>query len=88
MPKKKNNSVDDEKYDEYTVKEKLYRKYKARHRDNTRRQQRLRKLKSKEDEEMNTLESLAHEPNQYSRLGWQVEFKEEYDNITVTIAPD
>ena len=46
------------------------------------------KLKSKEDEEMNTLESLAHEPNQYSRLGCQVEFKEEYDNITVTIAPD
>lgn len=49
MPKKKNNSVNDEKYDEYTVKEKLYRKYKARHRDNTRRQQRLRKLKSKEE---------------------------------------
>ena len=46
------------------------------------------KLKSKEDEKMNTLESLAHEPNQYSRLGCQVEFKEEYDNITVTIAPD
>ena len=49
MPKKKNNSVNDERYDEYTVKEKLYRKYKARHRDNTRRQQRLRKLKFKED---------------------------------------
>ena len=46
------------------------------------------KLKAKEDEEINTLESLALEPNQYSRLGCQVEFKKDYDNITVTIAPD
>jgi hypothetical protein len=49
MPKKKNKSVEDERYDDHTVKEKLYRKYKARHRDTSRRQQRLRKLKSKED---------------------------------------
>ena len=46
------------------------------------------KLTSKEEEEISTLESLALEPNQYSRLGCQVEFKKEYDNITVTIAPD
>ena len=46
------------------------------------------KLTTKEDEEITTLESLALEPNQYSRLGCQVEFKKEYDNISVTIAPD
>ena len=46
------------------------------------------KLKAKENEEIETLESLALEPNHYSRLGCQVEFKKEYDNITVTIAPD
>ena len=46
------------------------------------------KLKAKEDEEIDTLESLALEPNQYSRLGCQVEFKKKHDNITVTIAPD
>ena len=46
------------------------------------------KLKAKEDEEIDTLESLALESNQYSRLGCQVEFKKEYDNITVTIASD
>ena len=46
------------------------------------------KLKSKEDDEITTLESLALEPNNYSRLGCQLEFKKEYDSITVTIAPD
>ena len=46
------------------------------------------KLKTKEEEEIATLESLAVEPNQYSRLACQVEFKKEFDNITVTIAPD
>ena len=46
------------------------------------------KLKAKEDEEITTLESLANEPKQYSRLGCQIEFKEDYDNMTVTIAPD
>ena len=46
------------------------------------------KLKAKEEDETTTLESLALESNQYSRLGCQVEFKKEYDNITVTIAPD
>ena len=46
------------------------------------------KLKIKEDEEIDTLESLALEPDQYSRLGCQVEFKKAFDNITVTIAPD
>ena len=46
------------------------------------------KLKAKEDEEIDTLESLALEPNQYSRLGCQVEFRKEYNNITVTIVHD
>ena len=46
------------------------------------------KLKAKDKEEIMTLESLAIEPNQCSRLGCQIEFKKEYDNITVTIAPD
>ena len=46
------------------------------------------KLTAKEDEEIDTLESLALEPNQYSRPGCQVEFKKEYDNMTVTIALD
>ena len=45
------------------------------------------KLEAKDDEETITLESLAVEPNQYSRLACQVEFKKDYDNITVTIAP-
>jgi len=46
------------------------------------------KLEDKEDEEISTLESLALDPNQYSRLGCQVEFKKEYNNITVTIVAD
>jgi len=46
------------------------------------------RLTSKKEDEITTLESFALEPNQYSRLGCQVEFKKEYDNITVTIAPD
>jgi len=46
------------------------------------------KLTAKEEDEIATLESLALEPNQYSRLGCQVEFKKEYNNMTVTIAPD
>ena len=46
------------------------------------------KLKVKEDDEITTLESLVIEASHYSRLGCQVEFKKEYDNFTVTIAPD
>ena len=46
------------------------------------------KLTTKEEDEIETLESIAVEPNKYSRLSCQVEFKKEYDNITVTIAPD
>lgn len=46
------------------------------------------KLTAKEDDEVMTLESLALDPNHYSRLGCQVEFKKEYENITVTIAHD
>ena len=46
------------------------------------------KLINKEDEEILTLESLANDPNQYSRLSCQIIFKKEYENITFTIAPD
>ena len=46
------------------------------------------KLNAKEADEISTLESLALDPNNYSRLGCQVEFRKEYDGITVTIAPD
>ena len=46
------------------------------------------KLTVKDNEEIATLKSLALEPNQYSRLGCQIDFKKEYNNITVTIAPD
>ena len=46
------------------------------------------KLLKKNDEETSTLESLAIEPTQYSRLGCQVELKKDHDNITITIAPD
>ena len=46
------------------------------------------KLLKKNDEETSTLESLAIEPTQYSRLGCQVELKIDHDNITITIAPD
>ena len=46
------------------------------------------KLKTKEDDEILTLESMAVEPKNYSRLSCQIEFKKEYNDITVTIAPD
>ena len=46
------------------------------------------KLIDKEDDEILTLESLANDPNQYSRLSCQIVFKKEYENITFTIAPD
>ncbi len=49
MSKKKNKPMEDERYDDHIITEKLYRKHKSRHRDKTRRQQRLRKLKYKED---------------------------------------
>ena len=46
------------------------------------------KLESKKNDEIMAMESLALELKKHSRLGCQVEFKKEYDNITVTIAPD
>ena len=45
------------------------------------------KLKTKKDDEINTLE-LAQDTNQYSRLSCQIEFIKEYNNITITIVPD
>ena len=46
------------------------------------------KLKSAEEEEIGTLRELAIKPTAYSRLGCQVELNKEYNDITVTIAPE
>ena len=46
------------------------------------------KLQTIEEDEISTLEETANKPDKYSRLGCQVELKKEYNNITVTIAPD
>ena len=46
------------------------------------------KLKAAEEDEISTLKEEAIKPTVHSRLGCQVELKKEYNNITVTIAPD
>ena len=46
------------------------------------------KLKAVEEDEVSTLKEEAIKPITYSRLGCQVELEKEYNNITVTIAPD
>ena len=46
------------------------------------------KLKAAEEDEISTLEEAANKPTTHSRLGCQVELKKEYNNITVTIAPN
>ena len=46
------------------------------------------KLKAVEEDELLTLKEAAIKPTTNSRLGCQVELKKEYNNITVTIAPD
>jgi len=46
------------------------------------------KLKAVEEDEISTLKEEAIKPTTHSRLGCQVELKKEYNNITVTIAPD
>ena len=46
------------------------------------------KLKAAEEDEISTLKEAAIKPTTYSRLGCQIELKKEYNNITVTIAPD
>ena len=46
------------------------------------------KLKPAEEEEIGTLKEAAIKPTTHSRLGCQIEFKKEHNNITVTIAPD
>ena len=46
------------------------------------------KLKAVEDDEISTLKEAAIKPTTHSRLGCQVKLKKEYNNITVTIAPD
>ena len=46
------------------------------------------KLKSAAEDEISTLKEAAIKPTTHSRLGCQIELKKEYNNITVTIAPD
>jgi len=46
------------------------------------------KLKMAGENEIMTLEQAAISPTKHSRLGCEIELKKEYDNITVTIAPD
>ena len=46
------------------------------------------KLKAAEEDEISTLKAEAIKPTAHSRLGCQIELKKEYNNITVTIAPD
>ena len=46
------------------------------------------KLKPVEEYEITTLKDLAVKPTEHSRLGCQIGLKKEYNNITVTIAPD
>ena len=46
------------------------------------------KLKAAEEDEILTLKEEAIKPTTHSRLGCQIELKKEYNNITVTIAPD
>ena len=46
------------------------------------------KLKTAEEDEISTLKEEAIKPATHSRLGCQIELKKEYNDITVTIAPD
>ena len=46
------------------------------------------KLKAAEEDEISTLKKEAIKLTTHSRLGCQVALKKEYNNITVTIAPD
>ena len=46
------------------------------------------KLKAAEEDEVSTLKEEAIKPTTHSRLGCQIELKKEYNDITVTIAPD
>ena len=46
------------------------------------------KLKSAEEDEIETLESMAINSITHSRLGCQVILDKEHNNITATIAPD
>ena len=46
------------------------------------------KLKEVKEDENSTLKESAIELTTHSRLGCQVELKKEYNNITVTIAPE
>ena len=46
------------------------------------------KLKAVEEDEIETLKEAAINPITHSRLGCQIKLKKEYNDITVTIAPD
>ena len=46
------------------------------------------KLKAAKEDEISTLKEAAIKHTAHSRLGCQIELKEEHNNFTVTIAPD
>ena len=46
------------------------------------------KLKAANEDETMTLETSAIKPSAHSRLGCQIKLTKEYNNLTVTIAPD
>ena len=46
------------------------------------------KLKSKEKDEIETLESTNATLTEYSRLSCQIDFDESYNDITIIIAPE
>ena len=46
------------------------------------------KLRVAEEDEIETLKTMAIKPIANSRLGCQIKLNKEYNNITVTIAPD
>lgn len=46
------------------------------------------KLEPAKEDETTTLKEAAVKPTTHSRLGCQIELQKEYNNITVTIAPD
>ena len=48
----------------------------------------FKKLKDSEEDEIDILKKYADKPNANSRLACQVEFKQEYNDITVTIAKE
>ena len=48
----------------------------------------FKKLKDLEEDEIRILKQFSDKPNANSRLACQIEFKKEYNNITVTIGKE